>query len=93
MDVASIHFLLEQVMIRRMTPTVLLDMDRNGNYEILNSGMFSARWNALRLGSASSDPGPEHGLPRHGIGQPWSNGDGETIHPLDKLEKKRWLRY
>ena len=54
----------------------------------LNSGMFSARWNALRLGSASSDPGPEHGLPRHGIGQPWSNGDGETIHPLDKLEKK-----
>ena len=60
MDVASIHFLLEQVMIRRMTPTVLLDMDRNGNYEILNSGMFSARWNALRLGSASSIPGPKH---------------------------------
>jgi hypothetical protein len=60
-------------------------MDRNGNYETLNLGMFSARWNALWLGSASSDPGPEHRLPRDGIGQPWSNGEGETISLRKKM--------
>ena len=68
--------------------TSLVDMDRRGNYETLNPRMFLAGWNALQLGSVSSVPNPKHRLPRHGTSQPWSSGEGKTVHPLDKLVRK-----
>ena len=68
--------------------TSLVDMNRRGNYETLNLGMFLAGWNALQLGFVSSVPNPKHRLPRHGTSQPWSRGKGEMVHPLDKLVRK-----
>ncbi|XP_062189168.1 uncharacterized protein LOC133892421 [Phragmites australis] len=64
------------------------DMNRKENYEALNSGMFSARWNALQLGSVSSAANPEYSLPRYGVAQSWTRGDGKMVHPLDKLVRK-----
>ncbi|CAN6209948.1 unnamed protein product [Urochloa humidicola] len=68
--------------------TTSFDMNRKGNYEILNSGMSSAGWNALQLGSASSAANPEHPLPRYGVTQPWTSGTGKTTYPLDMLVRK-----
>ncbi|CAL4966169.1 unnamed protein product [Urochloa decumbens] len=66
--------------------TVSFDMNRKGNYETLNSlGMSSAGWNALQLGSVSSDVNP---LPRNGVTQPWTGGTGRTAYPLDLLVRK-----
>uniref|UniRef100_K3XE32 Embryonic flower 1-like protein n=1 Tax=Setaria italica TaxID=4555 RepID=K3XE32_SETIT len=66
--------------------TTSFDMNRTGNYETLSSGMFSAGWNALQLGSGTSAANPEHPLPRYGVSQPWAGGTGKT--PLDKLVRK-----
>nr|CAB3471639.1 unnamed protein product [Digitaria exilis] len=74
-------------------------MNRKANYETLNSGMFSAGWNALQLGSARSVLGPEHSSARYGATQPWTgstgkkiqpwtDSTGKTVHPLDKLVRK-----
>jgi len=68
--------------------TTTLDMNRNGNYKALNSGMLSAGWSALQLGSVTSVANPEYQLPRYGTGQPSTSGNGKTIHPLDKLVRK-----
>ncbi|OEL31843.1 hypothetical protein BAE44_0007137 [Dichanthelium oligosanthes] len=68
--------------------TTSFDMNRNGNYETLNSGMFSAGWNALQMGSVSSVANPEHPLQRYGVTQPRTGGTGKTAHPLDKLVRK-----
>jgi hypothetical protein len=68
--------------------TASLDMNRHGNYETLNSGVFTAGWNALQLGSVSSLADPEYRLPRYGTGQPCTGGNGRTVHPLDKLVRK-----
>ena len=68
--------------------TSLVDMNRGGNYETLNSGMFSTGWNALQLGSISPVPNPKHLLPRHGTSQPWSIGKGIMVLPWDKLVGK-----
>jgi len=68
--------------------TTSLDMNRKGNYEALNSEMFSAGWNALQLGSVTSVANPEYQLPRYGTGQPSTSGNGKTVHPLDKLVRK-----
>uniref|UniRef100_A0A0A9FJ71 Uncharacterized protein n=1 Tax=Arundo donax TaxID=35708 RepID=A0A0A9FJ71_ARUDO len=64
------------------------DMNRKESFESLNSGMFSARWNALQLGSVSSAANPEYSLPRYGAAQSWTRGDGKAVHPLDKLVRK-----
>nr|CAB3475656.1 unnamed protein product [Digitaria exilis] len=74
-------------------------MNKKANYETLNSGMFSAGWSALQLGSASSVLGPEHSSARYGATQPWTGSTGKkiqpwtgstgkTVHPLDKLVRK-----
>ncbi|WVZ72929.1 hypothetical protein U9M48_021311 [Paspalum notatum var. saurae] len=65
--------------------TTSFEMNRKGNLEPLNSGMFSAGWNALQLGSVAS---PEHPCPRYGTDRPWISGNGKTVHPLDKLVRK-----
>lgn len=68
--------------------TTSFDMNRRGNYETMHSGMFSAGWNGLQLGSVSSVDSPEYPLSRYGAGQPWMSGNGKTVHPLDKLVRK-----
>jgi hypothetical protein len=68
--------------------TSSFDINGKGNYETLNSGMFSAGWNALQLGSVTSVANPERPLPRYGVTQPWTGGTGKSVHPLDKLVKK-----
>ncbi|PUZ58816.1 hypothetical protein GQ55_5G537800 [Panicum hallii var. hallii] len=68
--------------------TSSFDINRKGNYETLSSGMFSAGWNALQLGSVTSVANPERPLPRYGVTQPWTGGTGKSVHPLDKLVKK-----
>ncbi|CAN6213826.1 unnamed protein product [Urochloa humidicola] len=65
--------------------TTSFGMNRKGNYETLKSGMSSAGWNALQLGSASSAANTEHPLPRYGVTQPWTGGTGKTTYPLDML--------
>ncbi|KAJ1281870.1 hypothetical protein BS78_03G006700 [Paspalum vaginatum] len=65
--------------------TTSFEMNRKGNLETMNSGMFSAGWNALQLGSVSS---VEHPFPRYGTGRPWISGNGRTVNPLDKLVRK-----
>ncbi|CAO2205057.1 unnamed protein product [Urochloa humidicola] len=73
--------------VSKGTPS--FDMNRKGNYETLNSGMFSAGWNALRLGSVSSIVNPEHNpLARYGVTQPWTGGTGKATYPLDMLVRK-----
>jgi hypothetical protein len=49
--------------------TTSFNVNRAGNYETLRSGMFSAGWNDLQLGSVSA-VNPEHPLPRYGVSQP-----------------------
>jgi len=68
--------------------TSSFDINRKGNYETLNSGMLSAGWNALQLGSVTSVANPERPLPRYGATQPWTGGTGKSVGPLDKLVKK-----
>jgi len=68
--------------------TSSFDINRKGNYETLNSGMLSAGWNALQLGSVTSVANPERPLPRYVTTQPWTGGTGRSVHPLDKLVKK-----
>ncbi|CAL4959145.1 unnamed protein product [Urochloa decumbens] len=66
--------------------TTPFDMNRKGNNEALNSsGISSAGWNALQLGSVSSAANP---LPRNGVTQPWTGGTGRTAYPLDLLVRK-----
>jgi len=68
--------------------TSSFDISRKGNYGTLNSGMLSAGWNALQLGSVTSVANPERPLPRYVTTQPWTGGTGRSVHPLDKLVKK-----
>ncbi|CAL5031766.1 unnamed protein product [Urochloa decumbens] len=68
--------------------TTSIDLNRKGNNEALNSGMSSAGWNALQLGSVSSAANPEHPLPRCGVTQPWTGGTGRTACPPDLLVGK-----
>ena len=66
----------------------LLIWTEEGNYETLNSGMFSIGLNAVQLGSVSFFPNPKHRLPRHVTSQPWSSGNGKKVYQLDKLVRK-----
>ncbi|XP_006643943.1 uncharacterized protein LOC102701944 [Oryza brachyantha] len=61
-------------------------MNRKEHFEALNSGMFSAKWNALQLGSVSSSA--ELLSARNSIAQSWARGKGKMVHPLDRLVRQ-----
>ncbi|TVU22982.1 hypothetical protein EJB05_32707 [Eragrostis curvula] len=60
-----------------------IDSNRKENCEALNSGILSARWNALQ-----SAANPEYLSPRYSEAQSWSRGTGKVVHPLDKLVRQ-----
>ncbi|KAG8045750.1 hypothetical protein GUJ93_ZPchr0008g12007 [Zizania palustris] len=61
-------------------------MKRKEHFEALNSGMFSAKWNALQLGSVS--PSEELLSARNSVAQSWTRGKGKMTHPLDKFVRR-----
>lgn len=63
-----------------------IDINRRGNVEALNSGMYSAAWNARRLSSVSSSPG--FSSVRNGTAQSWSRDQGRMANPLDRLVRQ-----
>jgi hypothetical protein len=66
--------------------TLLVDMDKRGNYETSNSVKLSAiGWNALYLVSNSSVLNLKYRLPRHGTSQPWISDKGKMVRHLISL--------
>uniref|UniRef100_A0A0D3ELC9 Embryonic flower 1-like protein n=3 Tax=Oryza barthii TaxID=65489 RepID=A0A0D3ELC9_9ORYZ len=61
-------------------------MNRKEHFEALNSGMFSAKWNALQLGSVSSSA--DFLSARNSIAQSWTRGKGKMVHPLDRFVRQ-----
>uniref|UniRef100_A0A453EHZ7 Uncharacterized protein n=1 Tax=Aegilops tauschii subsp. strangulata TaxID=200361 RepID=A0A453EHZ7_AEGTS len=66
----------------------LIDINKRGNVEALNSGMYSAAWNARRLSSVSSSPG--FSSVRNGTAQSWTRDQGRMTNPnpLDRLVRQ-----
>ncbi|CAM0880526.1 unnamed protein product [Alopecurus aequalis] len=65
--------------------TSSFDINRRGNVEALNPGMYSAAWNMLQLGSVSSSPG--FSSVRSGSAQS-STREGKMTNPLDRLVRQ-----
>lgn len=63
-----------------------IDINRRGNVEALNSGMYSAAWNAQRFSSVSSSPG--FSSVRNGTAQSWTRDQGRMANPLDRLVRQ-----
>jgi hypothetical protein len=66
--------------------TSSLDINRRESVEALNSGMYSATWNVLQLGSASSRPG--FSSVRNGTAQSLTRDKGRMTCPLDRLVRQ-----
>ncbi|KAL6874678.1 hypothetical protein ACP4OV_013343 [Aristida adscensionis] len=64
------------------------DRNRQENCEALNSGMFSAGWNALQLGSVSCVANTGYPSARYGVPQSWTRGMGKMVRALDKFVRK-----
>ncbi|KAF7057351.1 hypothetical protein CFC21_064650 [Triticum aestivum] len=66
------------------------DINRRGNVEALNSGLYSAAWNARRLSSVSSSPG--FSSVRNDTAQSWTRDQGRMANPnpnpLDRLVRQ-----